>query len=106
MNLNILNFKTGITFEEIASECNKLTKQPFLITLENGQKFLKLEENFIELKTNFTNCIDLFFKSFWVFNVEYAKEATYLMYFFQLIFKINDDVKPSVKELHQCIVNC
>jgi hypothetical protein len=79
-----------------------------LILFDNGQIYFKLEQEYANIgSSNFTNALDLLFKSFAVLNVEYAPEATHLFKFLEIIFGINYGTKmPSLLiELDTQILN-
>ena len=66
--------------------------------------FIKLDHQAIPIPgNNIINCIDFYFKMFWVFNICYSDQLLNLMYFFELIFKNNVDFKSSVNELYNLI---
>ena len=66
--------------------------------------FIKLDHQTIPIPgNNIINSIDYLFKFFWVFNTCYASQLLNLMYFFELIFKITKNFKPSVNEFYNII---
>ena len=73
-----------------------------LIRFNNGQLYLRLDSEYAQISSsNFTNAIDLLFKSFTVLNVEYPEPAFHLYKFIEIIFGINCDSKfASLHELN------
>ena len=79
-----------------------------MIIFDNGQLYLKLEQEFANIgSSNFTNAIDLLFKSFAILNVEYPPEASHLFKFLEIISGIDYGTKmPSlIVELDTQILN-
>jgi hypothetical protein len=54
--------------------------------------------------TKIVNCIDILFKIFGVFNCRYPCQLSNLYYFFELIFKINTELKPAINEIYNLIM--
>ncbi|CAF1150337.1 unnamed protein product, partial [Brachionus calyciflorus] len=54
-------FKAGTSPTEICDQCNELSKQPLL-----------------NLQLSFISSLDLLFKSFWAFDIEYPPQVTLL----------------------------
>ncbi len=81
--------------------------QPMLITFSNGQIFLKLDNEYAKISSsNFTNALDLLFKSFTVLNVEYPPQAINLYKFIEIIIGINRDSKyASFHELNSQLLS-
>ena len=75
--------------------CNTFTKQPTLLLLDNAQIILKLDNELIELEGGFTNALDILFKSFWVFQVEYPETAANIYYFIERCLNIKTDKSRS-----------
>ena len=98
----------GTTLDEIFTKCNTITHQPLLAIIENGtnkQYFIKFDAKLMEIRSDFLNSIDILFKSFWVFNIDYTTQATYVFYFLEIVFGINQNVKPALSELKRCILS-
>jgi hypothetical protein len=77
--------------------------QPMLLVFEEDclikQIFMKLDAHAIEIKNNkmFIYAIDMLFKCYWIFNLEYPAQAINLIYFLESIFDLGISVKrPSV----------
>ena len=96
----IKHFKLGTPFNEITEIVNGITLQPILVCFDNNQIFLKLDSKYCELPSgNFLYAIDLLFKSFYVFNVDYPSQASYFYYFIENIFEMRNNQKPFLLEL-------
>jgi hypothetical protein len=86
--------------------------QPSVIILYQAGNPLKIEQMFINLDhrcmiipgTKKVNCIDILFKIFWVFNCSYPCQLSNLYYFFELIFKINTELKPAINEINHGLI--
>ena len=76
--------------------------QPLLIILEENfdikQIYIKLDRKSIELKNHdFIYCLDILFKIFWNFNLEYCIQTQNVMYFLECIYEMGISPKrPSV----------
>lgn len=88
-------------------KCNSITFQPLLVVIENQtnkQFFLKLDSKLMEIRSDFINALDLLFKSFWVFNVDYTSQGTYVYNFLEIVYEINKNFKPALSELKRCLI--
>ena len=80
--------------------CNKFTNQPVLLLLDNDQILIKLDNELVELEGGFTNALDILFKSFWVFQLEYPETATNVYFFMERCLNIiNKNTRPKVNEM-------
>jgi hypothetical protein len=83
--------------------------QPTIILIQNSPLqirdiYIKVDNECIPVPgKSIINCVDVFFKLFWIFNINYAYVLENLMYFLELIFKINKDCKPSINEMFNMI---
>ncbi|CAF0991420.1 unnamed protein product [Brachionus calyciflorus] len=105
----VKKFKFGITFLEITDQCNNLTNQPILVIIENEndeQYFIKLDNQYIEIKTNFINSFDILFKIFWVFNVDYPIQLNSLFVFIEFMNDLYMSERPGLINLKKLISNC
>ena len=59
------------------------------------QIFVKLDAHAIEIKNNhmFIYSIDILFKCYWIFNLEYTAQAINIMYFLESIYDLGISVK-------------
>ena len=86
--------------------------QPLLIILEEcfeiKQIFIKLDGQAIEIKNNinYIYAVDILFKIYWVFNLEYPIQAVNIMYFLECIYELGiTPKKPSVDSLLHSFLN-
>ena len=85
---------------------NKITIQPVLVVLDNGQMFLKLDSHYIPIgSSNFTYTLDIFLKCFIVLNVKIPPEAEIVYKFFEMIYNVNTKSLPVLIELETQILN-
>lgn len=99
----------GTPIEECIQIINTFHYQPSLILFKENevikQAFLKVDAKVIELKNkSFVYCLDVLFKVFWVFNVQYPTTAINVYHFLELLFEINIVKKNSIFEIFQSIV--
>ena len=102
-------FCLGQGNEEMLTHCYKFTKQPLIICMTSdtqNQYFIKLDNNFIFCSNNFVNTIEIFFKLFWSFNLEYTSQALNFFYFFECLSNITVPNKPGLIELFRLISKC
>ena len=93
-------------FTEITEIINKISKQPMLVLLDSNQIFLKLDTHFIEMKEGLVNAIDILFKTFWIFNVQYPVAATNVFRFLEIVFKMEVRSQPKLLEKYEYITKC
>jgi hypothetical protein len=70
-----------------------------MLVLIDEQIFLKLDDQYISLGCNFTTSVDLLFKAFWIFQVEYPLSATFVYNFMEKVFGFKIALKSSVSEV-------
>jgi hypothetical protein len=76
--------------------------QPLLIIFEENmeikQIYIKLDRQSIQIKNNdFIYCLDILFKIFWIFNLEYSIQTENVMYCLECIYELDISTKrPSV----------
>lgn len=99
------SLKVGQSLTEIDEILtNKNYNQPILVSFDNGQLYLKLDHQFCLLNTSSTTYgIDLLFKCFWVFNIEYPQSASYFYIFLEMIFGLAQNLKPILTEFMDLI---
>lgn len=99
-------FKTSIPFTEVTEAINKISKQPILVLLESNQIFLKLDSHYIEIKEGLVNAIDILFKAFWTFNIQYPVAAMNVFRFLEIVFKMDVRPQPKLLEKYELISRC
>jgi hypothetical protein len=72
--------------------------QPLLIIFEDDflikQIYIKLDNTTIQLKNhNFIYSLDILFKIFWFFNIEYSIQTLNVMYFLECIYQLSISTK-------------
>ena len=111
INNFLVFFQIGTPLSEIRDKITSKNTQPCITYYHSSANHLKIEQMFIKLDhqcipvpgKNIINCIDILYKVHWVFNTCYATPLCNIMYFFELIFKMNKDVKPLVNEFFKII---
>ena len=96
--------------EECIEAANEITSQPVLIFFVNklliNQAFLKLDNKMVDLSScNFVFCLDLLFKFFWVFCIDYADQALNIFCFLEVIYGLNKTRKSSIDEYVDIFTN-
>ena len=103
--------KSTALLEETSQNITSTNLQPTIIVVEDvlnkrkiKQLFIKVDHQKLLIKSNnFLNCLDIFYKIHWIFNITYAKQATNLMFFFEMIFEMSTQTRNSVKEIYNQI---
>lgn len=95
---------------DILSTLNSITNQAIMIHIEKQGYEIKIDNEFIYVGEDFDLALDILFKSFWVFDISYPKEASYFYNFLENIIKEDtndaidnffDDSKPIITELYK-----
>jgi hypothetical protein len=67
--------------------------------------FIKVDHQAIPIPgTNLIYCINILFQIHWIFNINYSPQLSNLMYFFEILFKINKEFKPSINEIYNILM--
>lgn len=105
----VIYLKEGTPLEEIDEKISSYNTQPTLVIYQStstiSQIFLKLDHQFLELKRGLLNALDILFKVFWIFNLEYPNQAFNFFNFLESIYNIGDNKKPTIEELKKLILN-
>ena len=101
--------KPGTSEQEVIEKCNSITSQPLIVLFTENltikQAFIKLDSKLLHLSSkSFSYCIDVYFKIFWCFNIEYVSSAVNVLYVLENIYKLNRTIKPCVNDIYQAII--
>jgi hypothetical protein len=84
--------------------------QPLLIIFEDDflikQIYIKLDNTTIQLKNHdFIYSLDILFKIFWIFNIEYPIQTVNVMYFLECIYQLSISTKKPSVDSHLFSIN-
>lgn len=99
----------GTNMVEYLQQAEASRPYPYVLSLENGhidsQAFVILAGEALEQST-LIGAVDVCFKSFYVFDVNYPKQCFYSWEFIQNIYELEGSESPTVKFLHSALHSC